>query len=176
MSSNANSSPAIALLTDGFGRVRQVAHSAVDGVPEDQLTVAIEPEANTIAWLIWHLTRIQDDHVADVAGSAQVWTSGGWAERFGLPRDDRSTGYGASTDDVAALQAPAELLLEYLDAVHERTLDYLATLDEADLPRVVDERWDPPVTLAVRLVSVISDDLQHAGQASYIRGILLRRT
>ena len=50
----------------------------------------------------------------------------------------------------------------------------MSGLTDADLPRVVDERWDPPVTLGVRLVSVISDCLQHAGQAAFVRGILLR--
>jgi hypothetical protein len=41
----------------------------------------------------------------------------------------------------------------------------------ADLDRVVDKRWDPPVTLGVRLVSVVDDDAQHVGQAAYVRGL-----
>lgn len=165
------------LLTDGFERVRQVAHSAVDGLAEGQLTERLDPDANTIAWLIWHLARVQDDHVAEVAGREQVWLGGGWHERFGLERDDDdAVGYGDSSADVAAVHAPAELLLGYLDAVHEETIRYVAHLTDDDLARVVDERWDPPVTLAVRLVSVISDDLQHAGQASFVRGVLLRRS
>ena len=164
------------LLIDGFVRVRQVAHSAIDGLTDGQLTERLDPEANTIAWLVWHLARVQDDHVAEVAGHGQVWTVGGRGERFGLDRpDDDAIGYGDSSQDVAAVQASGELLLGYLDAVHEQTISYVAGLGDDDLERVVDERWDPPVTLAVRLVSVISDDLQHAGQASYIRGILLRR-
>jgi hypothetical protein len=174
MTASGNSA-AIDLLTDGFGRVHDVVHSVVDGLPDNQLAVRLDPDANTVAWLIWHLARVQDDHVADVAGEPQVWTSGGWAERFGLDRDDDAIGYGDSSDDVGAVQAPAELLLGYLDAVHERTLRYVGTLSDADLERVVDERWDPPVTLSVRLLSVISDDLQHAGQAAFIRGVLLRR-
>ena len=164
------------LLIDGFVRVRQVAHSAIDGLADGQLTERLDPEANTIAWLVWHLARVQDDHVAEVAGHQQVWVGGGWPERFGLDRpDDDAIGYGDSSQDVAAVQASGELLLGYLDAVHEQTITYVAGLGDDDLQRVVDDRWDPPVTLAVRLVSVISDDLQHAGQASYIRGILLRR-
>ncbi len=164
------------LLIDGFVRVRQVAHSAIDGLADGQLTERLDPEANTIAWLVWHLARVQDDHVAEVAGHQQVWVGGGWHERFGLDRpDDDAIGYGDSSQDVAAVQASGELLLGYLDAVHEQTITYVAGLGDDDLERVVDDRWDPPVTLAVRLVSVISDDLQHAGQASYIRGILLRR-
>jgi uncharacterized damage-inducible protein DinB len=163
------------VLTDAFGRVREEVHAAVDGLTGEQLGYRVDGTANSIAWLVWHLTRIQDDHVCGAAGTEQAWTSDGWAERFGLPFSDRATGYGDTSQDVAAVRAGAELLTAYYDAVHERTLRYVAGLTDADLPRVVDEGWDPPVTLGVRLVSVISDDLQHAGQAAFVRGILMRR-
>ena len=164
------------LLADGFSRVVGVAKAAVKGLSEDQLTARIDPKANTIAWLVWHLTRVQDDHVADAAGGPQVWPSQGWAERFALSRADEATGYGDSLEDVAEVRASADLLVGYLEAVTARTVAYVEGLSDEDLSRVVDERWDPPVTLAVRLVSVISDDLQHAGQAAFIRGVLLRRS
>lgn len=163
------------LLSDGFGRVHDVVTAAVRGLDEDQLAARIDPDANSIAWLVWHLTRIQDDHVAGVAGSEQVWSSGGWAPRFGFAAGDEPIGYGDSSADVAALRAPTDLLLDYLDAVHARTLEFVAGLADEDLARVVDENWDPPVTLSVRLVSVLSDDLQHAGQAAFVRGVLSRR-
>jgi uncharacterized damage-inducible protein DinB len=159
------------VLTDAFGRVLETALAAVDGLDDDALAVRPTPEANSIAWLVWHLTRIQDDHVAEVAGREQVWTSQGYAERFGLPFDDAATGYGFSADDVAAVRADADLLAAYLRAVHAATVDFLLGVTEDDLDRVVDRRWEPPVTLGVRLVSVISDDLQHAGQAAYVRGL-----
>ena len=163
------------LLVDAFDRIQGVVRRAVDGLTPEQLTARIDPEANSIAWLVWHLTRIQDDHLADLAGTEQVWTAEGWADRFGLPFDPAATGYGHSSDDVAAVQVKSgELLTGYLDAVHEQTVAYVRTLTDADLPRIVDTRWDPPVTLAVRLISVISDDLQHAGQAALIRGLLER--
>lgn len=163
------------LLVDAFGRVRDTVHSAVRGLTPEQLAFRVDSEANSIAWLVWHLTRIQDDHVAGVAQTEQVWTSGGWVDRFGLPFDRTAHGYGHSSADVAAVQVEPDLLTGYYDAVHEQTIRYVASLTDADLPRIVDERWDPPVTLAVRLVSVISDDLQHAGQAAFIRGIVERR-
>ena len=163
------------LLTDAFGRIREEVHHAVDGLSRADLTYRLDADANSIAWLVWHLTRIQDDHIADAAGLEQVWTSKGWAEKFGLPFGRLATGYGHNSREVAAVRADAELLTAYHDAVYEQTLRYVRGLSDADLPRVVDESWDPPVTLAVRLVSVISDDLQHAGQAVFIRGILLRR-
>jgi Protein of unknown function (DUF664) len=164
------------LLVDAVGRIRGVVHRAVDGLTPEQLVFRLDPETNSIAWLVWHLTRIQDDHVAGVAGAEQVWTSQGWVERFGLPFDPLDTGYGHRADEVAAVRVDSgELLVGYYDAVHEQTIGYVGRLGDADLARIVDRSWDPPVTLGVRLVSVIADDLQHAGQAALVRGILQRR-
>ncbi len=164
------------LLVDAFGRIKENVHGAVDGVTAEELAARLDPGANSIAWLIWHLTRVQDDHIADVAGREQVWTGAGWARRFDLPFDDAATGYGDGPDAVAALDGVgAELLLGYHDAVHEATVDYVRGLTDADLPRIVDTRWDPPVGLGVRLISVVDDDIQHSGQAAFIRGVLLRR-
>jgi uncharacterized damage-inducible protein DinB len=164
------------LLVDAFGRVREAVHDAVRGLTPEQLAFRIDEDANSIAWLVWHLTRIQDDHVADVAQTEQVWTSEGWMERFALPFDPRATGYGHSSEDVAAVRVDsADLLIGCYDAVHDQTLRFVERLTDSDLNRIVDERWDPPVTLGVRLVSVIEDDLQHAGQAAFVRGIILRR-
>jgi Protein of unknown function (DUF664) len=163
------------LLTDAFGRIREEVHLATDGLSREQLAYRVDAEANSIAWLIWHLTRIQDDHVCGVAHRQQAWTAAGWADRFGLPFGREATGYGHDPREVAAVQADAETLTGYHDAVFEDTIRYVGTLTDADLPVVVDESWDPPVTLGVRLVSVISDDLQHVGQAAFIRGFLLRQ-
>ena len=163
------------VLADAFGRIGEEVHSAVAGLTVEQLAERIAPEANTIAWLIWHLTRVQDDHVAEVAGTEQVWTSRGWFERFGLPFPPQAHGYGQNPAEVAQVRVGADLLSGYYDAVAERTLEFVRKLTDADLDRVVDDRWDPPVTLGVRLVSVIGDDEQHVGQAAYVRGILLRR-
>jgi uncharacterized damage-inducible protein DinB len=163
------------ILADGFDRAHQVARATLEGLTDDELTARLDPDANTVAWLVWHLARVQDDHVADVAGLEQVWTAGGWHERFALPFEPRAIGYGQSSEEVGQVRASADLLTGYLDAVAEQTQRYVGQLTEADLARVVDERWDPPVTLAVRLVSVISDDLQHAGQAAFVRGVLMRR-
>jgi hypothetical protein len=163
------------LLVDAVGRIRGVVHRVVDGLTPEQLSSPVDPEANSIAWLVWHLTRIQDDHVADVAPAEQVWTSQGWAERFGLPFDPRDTGYGHRPAEVAAVQVESsELPVGYHDAVHQQTIRFVEQLTDVDLDRVVDRSWDPPVTLGVRLVSVIADGLQHAGQAAFVRGILQR--
>lgn len=165
------------LLVDAFDRIGDLVTRTTDGLSADQLAYRIDARANTIAWLIWHLTRIQDDHVAGAAGVEQVWHEQGWMDRFGLPFDAAATGYGQTSDEVAAVRPEsAGLLVGYHDAVRQQTRSFLERLDDSDLDRVVDERWDPPVTLAVRFVSVISDNLQHAGQAALIRGIIERRS
>lgn len=163
---------AVVPLADGFGRVQEVVGEAVDGLSPDDLARRPGPRANSIAWLVWHLARVQDRQVAEVATSDEVWTAGGWVDRFSLPFDRSATGYGQDPTEAGAVRATAELLRGYADAVHERTLAYLERVTVEELARVVDERWDPPVTLAVRLVSVLCDDLQHAGQAAYVRGLL----
>ena len=160
------------LLNDSFERILETATDAVDGLTVEQLAHRPGPEANSIGWLVWHLARVQDDHVADVAGTEQVWTAQGFADRFDLPFDVAAIGYGQSSDEVGQVRVEAGLLTDYLRAVHEQTTSYVASLAADDLDRVVDTRWDPPVTLGVRLVSVVSDDLQHAGQAAYVRGLL----
>ena len=160
------------VLRDLFDRVATNVHGAVEGLDEAALTHRVGGSANSIAWLVWHLTRVQDDHVADAAGSEQVWTAQDWVTRFGLPFPPDATGYGQGSGEVAAVRAGADLLLGYYDAVHERTLQYLGEITDADLDRIVDRRWDPPVTLGVRLVSIADDDVQHAGQAAFVRGVV----
>jgi hypothetical protein len=164
------------LLVDAFSRIRGTATSAVAGLNQEQLEARIDPGANTIGWLLWHLARGQDAQIADVAGVDQVWIADGWVDRFALPFPASATGYGQSPEEVAAVRAiPSDVFVGYLDAVCDRSTAYVASLSDADLERIVDERWDPPVTLSARLVSIISDNLQHAGQAAFIRGSLARR-
>lgn len=159
------------LLVDAFGRIRETVEEAVTGLTVDQLAYRADPQANSMAWLVWHLTRIEDDHLAAAFGTEQLWIADKWVERFGLPFEPEAHGYGHRTEDVGKVRVAADLLTGYQDAVHARSVQLLATVSDADLDRVVDDRWDPPVTLGVRLVSVIADALQHVGQAAFIRGV-----
>jgi uncharacterized damage-inducible protein DinB len=163
------------VMTDALGRVREQVPDLVAGLSEDDLAWRPDPEANSIAWLLWHMTRIEDDHVSDVAGTGQAWVEEGWVERFALPFPVADHGYGHSSAQVGEVRVSGELLAGYHDAVSRRTADYLATLRPDDLDRVVDEAWDPPVTLGVRLVSVVNEENAHLGQAQYVRGLLEHR-
>jgi hypothetical protein len=164
-----DAAPARDLLVDSFTRVRELVVELTDGLTEADSTFRPAPEANTPGWLLWHLARVQDDHIAGLAGVQQAWP--GWRDRFGLPFSDWATGYGQDPDEVAAVRASGELLAGYHADVHALTLEYVRGIDADELARVVDTRWDPPVTAAARLVSVLGDTLQHLGQAAYVRGL-----
>jgi hypothetical protein len=162
-----------ALLLELYGRIPPLAAAAVEGLDADELRRAPEPDANTVGWLVWHLARVQDHHVSELLGTEQVWVGGDWARRCGLEPDPSDTGYGHDAEEVRAVRPEGpEVLLGYLGEVDARTRALLEGLAPGDLDRVVDERWDPPVTMGVRLVSIADDCLQHVGQAAYARGLL----
>lgn len=163
------------ILIDAYGRIRELVHMSANGLDENALAYRVEADANSIAWLVWHLTRVQDDHISEIAGHAQAWVEDGWAQRFGMAPDPHNTGYGHTSAEVAAVRPtdPA-VLTGYHDAVWARTVEYLEALTPDELDRIIDTSYDPPVTAGVRLISVVSDNLQHAGQARYVRGIVDR--
>lgn len=161
------------VLTELYGRLPDLVRDAVEGLEAEDLAQPPGDGSNPIGWLVWHLSRLQDEQTAQLFGGEQVWVSGDWASRFGLEPDPSDIGYGHQPDEVAAVRPDGpEVLTSYHDAVHGRLRSALTDLTPDDLDRVVDESWDPPVTLGVRLVSVADDSLQHAGQAAYVRGIL----
>ncbi len=163
------------ILADAFGRIRQLVHQAGAGLDAGGLAFRPEADANSIGWLLWHLTRIQDDHLSELAAREQAWIADGWSDRFGLAADPDETGYGHTSEQVAAMRPDGpEILLAYHDAVSTRTSEYLESVDAGELARIVDRSYAPPVSAGVRLVSVVSDNLQHAGQARYVRGIVDR--
>ena len=163
------------VLSDAYGRIQEIVHRSADGLDAEGLAFRPEADANSIAWLVWHLTRIQDHHLSEIAGRDQAWTADEWAVRLGMKADPDETGFGHTSEQVAAVRpAGPRDVLAYHDAVAARTQQYLSTVDDEELDRVIDRSYDPPVSVGVRLVSVISDNLQHAGQAQYLRGIVER--
>lgn len=167
-------------LVEGFSRTPDLVTRALDGLSEADLIRRVDPEANTVAWLIWHTARMQDGQVTRAqralgsAGADQAWTTAGYADRFGLDVGDDEVGYGMTPDQVAEVKAPADLLQAYHQAVNDATVEWLRGLDDTDYDRVVDDNWDPPVTLLARLVSIEQDAVQHLGQAALVRGVLQR--
>ena len=164
------------VLLDAFGRVDEGVRALLDTVTTDDLNVRPDGVGNPIGWLVWHLLRVQDDHLAEVAGCEQAWTGGGWYDRFGLPFPAAAHGYGFSSEQVDQTRFDGtELLAGYQAAVHELTVALVGSITAERLDEIIDARWDPPVTVAVRIVSVIEDCIQHLGQANYVAGLLPAR-
>ena len=160
------------ILIDAYTRIQELSHQSAEGLDTEGLAYQPEADANSIAWLVWHLGRSQDSQIAPLAGVEQAWATGDWTGRLGMDPALSNTGYGYTTEQVAAVRPDGtEALLGYIDAVTADTMSYLKTVDAAELDRIIDTSYDPPVTVGVRLVSIISDNIQHAGQARFVRGI-----
>lgn len=161
------------LMQELYGRIAPLCRDAIEGLDADALNERPTKDANHLGWLVWHVARVLDHQVGAVSGRRQLWLGGDHAARVGVSAEAEDLGYGHTPDQVARVRpsTPADVL-DYLDTVAARTTDYLGGLTAADLDRVVDDSYDPPVTVGVRLVSVVDDCLQHAGQAAYLRGLL----
>jgi uncharacterized damage-inducible protein DinB len=161
--------------TDGFGRIAGKLHRTLQGLGERELSFRPHEDANSIAWLAWHLTRVQDDHMSEIAGREQAWVADGWAQKFGREPDPHDQGTGDMAEQVASIKPDGQLLLEYHDAVNSRTLEYLTSASGDDFDRIIDRNYTPAVTVGVRTVSVINDNTEHVGQAAYVRGLIEQR-
>lgn len=161
----------IDLLTDLATRPLAALGALSTRLGDDRLNAHPGGHPNSPAWLLWHTGREIDQQVADLGGP-EVWNAQGWGERFALPVADDEHGYGHTEAQARAIVVTdKDLLRDYLAAVTLASLTYLADVSEADLDAVIDERWDPPVTLGVRLVSAYADALEHLGQVAYVLGM-----
>ena len=124
---------ATAVVTDALGRIQESLGRALKGLTAEELHRQPKDDCNSIAWLAWHLTRVQDDHLSDLAGKEQAWTADGWHAKFGMEPDPKDIGWGYTPAQVAAFRAPdTQTLLGYYAAVLDRSKAYLATLKPAD--------------------------------------------
>ena len=160
------------IVVGALQRIQSTLERTLTGLPDTDLHRQPSEDCNSIAWLVWHLTRVQDDHLSSLAGWEQAWITEGWHARFSMDKEPRDLGGGHTPEQVAAFRSPdAQTLLDYHDAVVKRSLTYLESLTPNDLNRVLDEpQWGTPVSVGVRLISVINDNTQHAGQIAYLRG------
>ena len=165
----------------------KILHNAATRPAEaaERLRASLSPEVlnahlgghdNSVAWLLWHTGRELDFQTADLAGRAEVWSTGGFADRTGLGPTGDAVGVGHSPDEARAIRTDhGDALVDYIAAATEALLEYVSTLTDEDLDQIIDANWDPPVSRSVRLVSMIDDAAQHVGQAAYVVGALTER-
>jgi hypothetical protein len=161
------------LVLDALGRVRQMVRDAINDLSAEEMLAPPKPH---IAWLTWHIARVQDANFSGLLGRPQLWISDRWHERFNMAPDPRDYGSGhrqtrEQVDSFNVTDKP--LLMAYHDAVFEQTKGYLASVKNEDLNRVLNEpQYSPLPTLSVRLTSVINCNTRHAGQIEYLRGLV----
>lgn len=157
------------IFLDGFARVYESLHRMLPDLTEDELIKEPHPP---MGWLAWRLTRIMDGNVANLAGRTQLWIGEGWAARFGMSPQPADFGRSLThtREQARAFRASAELLLAYHDAVYEEMKKYIGGLTADDLARQLDEpQFQPLPTVAVRLMSVLENGLNNAGQIGYLK-------
>ena len=165
------------MLLDSARRPQERLLRVMDGLSIDQLNALpeahIAPTIKSIGWLVWHTAREQDLQIADLAGTQALWVRDGWNQRFAFDLPDDTADWKHTPEEAAKVMIrDAALLQDYLAASTQAVIDYLLQLPPNDLDEVIDHHWNPPVTRAVRLVSIIDDAAMHSGQAVYVRRLL----
>jgi hypothetical protein len=161
------------IVIDALERIRSILHRTLAGLTLDEIQRQPTPDSNSIAWLTWHLTRVQDNGISGLFDQEQAWISQGWHAQFAMAPDPDNEGQGHTAEQVAAFRAPSiQTLLDYHDSVSTRSKHFVAGLTPAGFNRELNEpQYQPRPTVGVRLVSILSDNLQHAGQVAYLRGV-----
>jgi hypothetical protein len=160
----------VELLEYAVNEIRLVTAEATD----EQLYYRPTAHTNSVAWLVWHLSRWRDSTSAAIAGEPQVWIADGWAQRFDLPNE--ATGLGDSSEQVAAFRVDRDLLFGYLEAAHRATVERVSRLTAEQLEQPL-AYGTPEIPLDTRpawsaLASVCADSLQHTGQVNFLRGLV----
>jgi hypothetical protein len=159
------------LIVNIFDNLSMVLGRTLDGLTQEELNQQPAHDSNSIGWLVWHILRGQDLGIAGLMGDEQLWIREGWHAKFNRPPEPMDFGLGHTPEDLAAFKSPdVKTLLDYQKAVLDQTKRYLNNLSESEL----DKKLDHPVfpTVGARIIAVISDNLQHAGQAGYVRGLI----
>lgn len=161
------------IIIDALERIRSIVQRSLNNLSLEDAHRQPGPETNSIAWLAWHLTRIQDNGIAGLFDQEQAWRSQGWHATFGMDPDPDHDGSGHTPEQVAAFRVNSvQTLLDYHNAVSECSKALVAAMQPGDFDRTLNEpQYQPLPTVGVRLVSVMSDNLQHAGQMAYLRGL-----
>ena len=146
---------------------------ALEGL--DDATLARQPnnESNSIAWLLWHMTRVVDVFInTRLQTKKQLWIQDGWHQKFGMSDDPANQGGGWSLEQVAAWEPPPrEALLGYVQAARAAAQEYLASLSDADLEAsVVSPPGSDPRPVSDLLGILVFDNVVHGGQIAYLRG------
>ena len=158
---------------DMMERNWEMIDAALEGLDESAMARQPTDQCNSVAWILWHLTRVTDMFIhTRLRDLTQVWVSEGWHEKFRMPADEEDRGVGWSASDVAQWRAPAkEVQLAYYEAVKNHAREFLANITTEELEReIVINPVPEPRTVAVCMGQMVWDTVAHGGQIAYLRG------
>ncbi len=147
--------------------------SAMEGLDQETINRIPAEQCNSIAWILWHMSRVVDTFVnTRFQSRPQLWIAGGWHQRFGMGDDPDDRGVGWTMEQVASWSPPdLSVQLGYHQAVREAAAGYLSSATEADLAEVkVIPPAPEPRTVANALGQMVWDAVAHGGQIAYLRG------
>ncbi len=143
--------------------------SLSEGITDEQFYYQPTDDSNSIAWLVWHLSRWRDRISASVTGEAQVWISDGWAQRFGM--DEERTGLGDTPELVASFRVPRDQVLGYAAAAHRAIVERVLKITPEQFDQPVESLYGDLRPAWRVLAGVIGDSTEHVGQINYLRGM-----
>ena len=146
-------------------------NEAIKGLSTDQLAFRPQRHSNSIAFLLWHLARVEDLWINRILlGGKEIYELGGWYKKFGTPAQDSGFGYDVKTLDAWPIPK-LELLRAYAAAVREKTKVYINALNTKKMDESKDFGWSRG-TIGSALSHLITEVGEHTGQIGYIRGIM----
>ena len=151
-----------------LGRTATIIGNATAELSEEEAGYRPCATCNSIASTIIHCGRVADSWASTALGEDEIWVTQGWAEKFGLPPDDRGWTYDTQPPSE---RTPAAELGGYFEAANRRFLDFLANVPEERMTDLVTgRRFSLPIEKL--FPHVVTELNQHAGQIDYLRGML----
>jgi uncharacterized damage-inducible protein DinB len=143
----------------------------LEGLTEAEVQWQATLDTNTIAWLVWHMAKVEDSWInVWIAGGEEVWVTGKWAERTGIA--GTSGGFGQVMDEVRSMpNVPISELVAYYEAVRKAAFETIDGMTDADMANEID-RGHGPITWSWILGHVMVEESQHLGQVALIRGMI----
>jgi len=152
-------------------QTRERALVVVHDLTDDQLAWRPTPKAHSIGFTLWHLARTEDHFQNDVNGKGMVWSTGGFAEKWGYP--EQGVGLGWEDERAAALPMPGkQRLLQYVESVFAQADAAADALDEAQLNEKRHSTFfGYDAILGEILLGSITHGNRHLGEMEYIKGL-----
>jgi len=159
----------IAFITNCLAQAHLRLMATCYDLSSEQLVWRPAPTANNIGFILWHLVRNEDARVTNTGKlGADLWATGSWHEKFGQPTTAPDPG---DRMGLRALAIPSlDVLVGYAEAVHQRTLGYLAVLTPDSLDKLPDPAR-PEYDVSGSLRHLITHKNNHHGQIDYLRGL-----